>query len=170
MKFGRVWIRLWYVCFAGKKIPCGIMTTDERFKHDWSATPVRRDCCAKIKQMYRHKWKLIMQISALGEEFLTTAEAHAWNTDISMYQGICKQAEMARHSESEVKKEIRQAVKRVGACVELWKDIRLLTMPLTQSSRCTTSSAVSRRGDFGQNSRWHPSGLSMKTQVPESYL
>jgi hypothetical protein len=52
-----------------------------------------------------------MQISALGEEFQTTVDAHTWNTDILIYQGICKQAEMARYSESEVKKEIREARK-----------------------------------------------------------
>ena len=112
MKFGRVRIRLWYVCLAGGDFPCGIMTTDERFKYDWSVTPVRTGCCAKdVTHIYRQKWKSIMQISVLGEEFLTTMDAPTWNTDILMYQGICKQAEMARYSESHVKKEIREARK-----------------------------------------------------------
>jgi hypothetical protein len=135
MEFGKVRIRLWNVCFAGGEFPCGIMTTDKRFKYDWSVTPVRAECCAMgVKHFYRHKWISIMEISALGEQFLTTMDPHTWSTDILMYQGICKQAEMARYSESEVKKEIRQAVKRVGAFVEFRTDIRLLTMPLTQSS------------------------------------
>ena len=113
MEFGRVWIRLWYVCFAGKKIPCGIMTTDERFKHDWSATPVRSDCCAKIKHMYRHKWKLIilMQISAMDEEFLTTLDPDTWGPEIWTPSYICKQAEVTIYSATEVFEEIRQAQK-----------------------------------------------------------
>ena len=52
-----------------------------------------------------------MEISALGEQFLTTMDAHTWSTDILMYQGICKQAEMAWYSEIRVKQEIREARK-----------------------------------------------------------
>jgi len=52
MEFGRVRIRLWYVCLAGGDFPCGIMTTDERFKYDWSVTPARAECCAKNTHIY----------------------------------------------------------------------------------------------------------------------
>ena len=88
------------------------MTTDERFKYDWNVTPVRTQCCAKdANHVYRHKWKSIMQISALGDEFLTTMDAPIWNTDTLMYHGIFKEAEMARYSASEVKNAIREARK-----------------------------------------------------------
>jgi hypothetical protein len=112
MEFGKVRIRLWNVCFAGGEFPCGIMTTDKRFKYDWSVTPARAECCAMgVKHFYRHKWKSIMEISALGKQFLTSMDPLTWSTDILMYQGICRQAEMARCSESKVKKEIREARK-----------------------------------------------------------
>ena len=65
MNFGKGRIRLWNVCFAGGEFSCGIMTTDKRFKYDWSVTPVRTECCAKdVKHIYRQEWKSIMEISA----------------------------------------------------------------------------------------------------------
>ena len=74
------------------------MTTDERFKYDWSVNPVRKQCCAKDGHAYKHAWKAIMQICALNEEFLILMDAPKWDTDQLMYHGILKEAENARFS------------------------------------------------------------------------
>ena len=84
------------------------MTTDERFTYNWNVTPVRTECCAKgVTHHYRQKWKSIVEISAFGEEFLTTMDGHTWNTDLLMHQGIAKHAEMAHDSQSDVEHQIR---------------------------------------------------------------
>ena len=99
MVFGKVRIRFWYVCFGGRLDPCGIMTTDERFKYDWNVSPVRTHCCAKnANHIYQHTWKVIIQIRALGDEFLTTMDAPIWKTHQLMYHGILKEAENTRYS------------------------------------------------------------------------
>ena len=72
IEFGEVRIRFWYVCFAGGKTPCGIMTTDDRFTYDWYQGPLRRRCCAKERHNYNRdaNWHVIMQVCVLDTEFL----------------------------------------------------------------------------------------------------
>jgi hypothetical protein len=70
MEFGEVRIRYWFVCWSGGESPCGIMTTDDNFKYDWSVVPVRKHCCATDPHRFNHAWHPIIQICALGEEFL----------------------------------------------------------------------------------------------------
>ena len=112
MEFGRVRIRLWYVCFVGGNCPCHIMTMDENFKYDWNVMPVRTQCCVKDgNHLYRQKWKTVMQISALDQDFLIFIDSHNWSTDTVMYQNICKMAEIARYSEGEVKRDLRETRK-----------------------------------------------------------
>ena len=112
MEFGRVRIRLWYVCFAGGDCPCHIMTTDENFKYYWNVVPVRTQCCAKdANHVFRQRWKTVIQISALEQDFLFFIDCHSWSSDTVMYQSINNMADIARYSEGEVKRDIRETRK-----------------------------------------------------------
>ena len=110
MEFGEVRIRFWYVCFAGGETPCFIMTTDEQFKYDWNVIPVRKQCCAKGGHVYRHTWKPIMQICALGEEFLIRMDSPIWDTD-ELYHCILKGADKSSLSAFKVQDAIRDLQK-----------------------------------------------------------
>ena len=111
MEFGRVRIRLWFVCRAGREIPCGLMTTDENWKYKWSGCSIEGDCCGHNPHVYRQKWNMIMQISAMDKEFLTTLDPDHWLFDIWTESYICEQAEATIYSATEVFGEIRQAEK-----------------------------------------------------------
>ena len=88
------------------------MTTDEQFKYDWNVIPVRKQCCAKDGHLYKHAWKPIMQICALGEEFLIRMDGPLWESDELIYHSIRKEAEKSRFSASIV----RNAVRDVRKC------------------------------------------------------
>ena len=69
IEFGKVRILYWYLCFAGGKMPCDIMTTDDRFTHDWLQGPSRRGCCAKqriyliIQERYSYCFTYAVDVS-----------------------------------------------------------------------------------------------------------
>jgi hypothetical protein len=111
MEFGEVRIRFWYVCFAGGKTPCGIMTTDERFKYDWSVVPVRKHCCAKDPHRFNHAWHPIIQICALGEEFLIRLDGSLWESDEKIYQPIRNKAKTSIFSAAIVRNAVRDVEK-----------------------------------------------------------
>ena len=107
MEFGKVRIRFWYVCDGDWRDPCGIMTTDEDVMF-----PVLKYCCAKgFDHVYQHTWNVIMQICALGQEFLTTMDAPIWKTYELMFHGILKDAEHTRYSARLVREAIEDVRK-----------------------------------------------------------
>jgi hypothetical protein len=112
MEFGEVRIRFWYVCFAGgEKTPCGIMTTDSNFKYDWNVYPVRNKCCAKDPHRFCHSWNPIIQICALGEEFLIRLNGYFSESDEKSYESIGNMAKTSRLSSGVVRNVVRDVEK-----------------------------------------------------------
>jgi hypothetical protein len=107
MEFGEVRIRYWYVCWAGGEQTCGIMTTDEQFKYDWNVIPVRKHCGAKDPHRFYHAWHPIIQICALGEEFLIRLDGYLWESDEKIYQSIRNKAKTSRFTSAIVRNVVR---------------------------------------------------------------
>ena len=145
MEFGEVRIRYWYVCWAGGETPCGIMTTDEQFKYDWNVIPVRKHCCAKDPHRFCHAWHPIIQICALGEEFLIRLNGSFLESDEKIYESIRNKAKTSRLASAIVRKVVRDVEKikfetafepatkdETQPCVDLqktWKFKTTITLP-----------------------------------------
>jgi hypothetical protein len=107
MNFGKVRIRYWYVCWACGETPCGIMTTDNDFKYDWNVSPVWNKCCAKDPHRFCHSWNPIIQICALGEEFLIRLNGYFSESDEKNYESIRNMAKTSRLSSGVVRNVVR---------------------------------------------------------------